>query len=132
MLDGVLSSSPNLSRAYDLQKKAAKAGFDWPDVSGAWEKVKEEISEFREEVENGASPEKMEKEFGDILFSFVNVARYYKIDPELAIFSTNQKFISRFQYIEAKLKDMGKEVQEVPLEILDKYWEEAKQFDKDR
>lgn len=132
VLDGVLNSSANLTRAYDLQKKAAKAGFDWPDVSGAWEKVKEEISEFREEVENGASPEKMEKEFGDILFSFVNVARYYKIDPELAIFSTNQKFISRFQYIEAKLKDMGKEVQEVPLEILDKYWEEAKQFDKDR
>lgn len=131
LLDGVLSSSPNLSRAYDLQSKAAKAGFDWPEVAEAWNKVKEEMIEFREEVENGASKEEMEKEFGDILFSFVNVARYYKIDPELAVFRTNQKFISRFHFIEAKVKELGKEVQELPLDILDSYWEEAKQMEKE-
>lgn len=127
LLDEVNSASPNLIRAFELQKKAAKVGFDWTDVQDAWNKVIEEIEEFKEEVEKRSASEKLEKELGDILFSIVNIARFYKIDPELAIHQTNQKFIRRFQYIEQSVSESGKRIEEVHLDQLDALWNEAKQ-----
>jgi tetrapyrrole methylase family protein/MazG family protein len=126
ILDEVGRSLPNLIRAFELQKKAAKVGFDWPDVSRAWEKVKEEIAEFEREMQNGGDNEKSAGEFGDILFALVNVARYYKINPDEALFMTNQKFIRRFHFIEEKVRESGRAIEEYTLEELDSFWEEAK------
>ncbi|MFY4777235.1 nucleoside triphosphate pyrophosphohydrolase [Metabacillus sp. RGM 3146] len=126
-LGSVASSLPALSKAFHLQKKAAKAGFDWPDPSGAWLKLKEELHEFEEELQaKETDSKKMLKEFGDILFAFVNIARFYKIEPEEALTSTNHKFTSRFQYIEKQAVQSGKELEEMTLEEMDMYWEEAK------
>ncbi|WP_312097787.1 nucleoside triphosphate pyrophosphohydrolase [Niallia sp.] len=127
VLDGINQALPHLMQAYELQKKAAKVGFDWPDANGAWEKVKEEILEFQKEIEEATNKEKIESEFGDVLFSLVNIARFYKVDPELAIFQTNKKFIQRFSYIEEKVKESGKEWSQMSLKELDGYWNEAKE-----
>ncbi|PKG22481.1 bifunctional methyltransferase/pyrophosphohydrolase YabN [Niallia nealsonii] len=127
VLDGINEAAPNLLRAYELQKKAANVGFDWPEVEEAWGKVQEELEEFKEELKLKQSTDKMEKEFGDILFSLVNIARFYKIDPELAIHQTNQKFKRRFRYIEGKVSEIGKSIHELDLESLDKLWNEAKE-----
>ena len=126
ILDEVGLSLPNLLRALELQKKAAKVGFDWHDVDGAWKKVKEEIEEFDRELVNNNNKEEAKNEFGDILFALINVARFYEIDPDEALFMTNQKFIRRFHYIEEKVKESGKAFEEYTLEQLDHYWEEAK------
>ncbi|MCM2983797.1 nucleoside triphosphate pyrophosphohydrolase [Niallia circulans] len=126
VLEGINSALPNLMQAYELQKRAAKIGFDWPNVEGAWEKVKEEILEFQEELKEVNNNEQIESEFGDILFSLVNIARFYKVDPELAIFQTNKKFIQRFSYIEERVKESGKEWSQMNLEELDQFWNEAK------
>lgn len=126
ILDEIGLSLPNLIRAFELQKKAAKVGFDWPDVTGAWEKVKEEIAEFEREMQNGGHAEKSAGEFGDILFALVNVARYYKINPDEALFMTNQKFIHRFHFIEEKVRESGREFAEYTLDELDSFWEAAK------
>ena len=126
ILDEIGLSLPNLIRAFELQKKAAKVGFDWPDVTGAWEKVKEEIVEFEREMQNGGHAEKSAGEFGDILFALVNVARYYKINPDEALFMTNQKFIHRFHFIEEKVRESGREFAEYTLDELDSFWEAAK------
>lgn len=127
ILDEVGMSLPTIIRAFELQKKAAKVGFDWPDVSGAWEKVKEEIVEFEAEMAKDSSNEKTVKEFGDILFALVNVARYYEINPDEALFRTNQKFIHRFHYIEERVKESGKSFKDFKLEELDHFWNEAKE-----
>lgn len=116
---------PNLMRAYELQKEAAKVGFDWEKVEEAWAKVKEEIKEFEEEMGKGKGAQ-LEKEFGDVLFALVNVARFYKLNPEEALFRTNQKFIRRFSYVERKVKETGKDFESFTLEELDKFWDEAK------
>lgn len=126
VLEGINCALPNLMQAYELQKRAAKIGFDWPNVEGAWEKVKEEILEFQEELKEVNNNEQIESEFGDILFSLVNIARFYKVDPELAIFRTNKKFIQRFSYIEERVKESGKEWSQMNLEELDQFWNEAK------
>jgi tetrapyrrole methylase family protein / MazG family protein len=126
LLSGISLSIPNLIRAYELQKKAAKVGFDWPDVTGAWEKVKEEIREFEVEIENNHSIEEVAGEFGDILFALVNVARFYDINPDEALFRTNQKFSNRFKYIEERVNQSGKEFSSYTLEELDQFWNEAK------
>lgn len=126
VLEGINSALPNLMQAYELQKRAAKIGFDWTNVEGAWEKVKEEILEFQEELKEVNNNEQIESEFGDILFSLVNIARFYKVDPELAIFRTNKKFIQRFSYIEERVKESGKEWSQMNLEELDQFWNEAK------
>lgn len=128
LLDEVGKSLPTLMRAFELQKKAAKVGFDWPDVKGAWEKLKEEIQEFEEEISEDPSNDRATKEFGDILFAFVNVARFYKINPDEALFMTNQKFLKRFQYIEKKVKESEKTFDTYSLEELDLFWEEAKKL----
>lgn len=126
ILDEVGMSLPNLLRAFELQKKAAKVGFDWPDVSGAWEKVKEEIAEFEKEMNDGGRDEQAVLEFGDILFAFINVARFYGIHPDEALFRTNQKFIRRFHFIEEKVRESGREFTDFTLEELDAFWNEAK------
>lgn len=125
LLDGISKSMPNLLRAYEIQKKAAKVGFDWQEITPALEKVKEELEEFENEI-NQESFLEAKKEFGDILFAFVNVARFLDINPEEALFGTNEKFIRRFQFIEEKVKKSGKSIEEHSLEELDQFWDEAK------
>ncbi|MBS2967274.1 nucleoside triphosphate pyrophosphohydrolase [Metabacillus sp. KIGAM252] len=128
LLDSVPGALPALSKAYQLQKKAAKAGFDWDKAEDAWLKVKEEILEFEEELKEnpGEDNKALLKEFGDVLFALVNIGRFLKIEPEEALSSTNQKFTSRFQYIEKKAKDNGEVLEELTLEKMDSYWDEAK------
>ncbi|MFS0661556.1 nucleoside triphosphate pyrophosphohydrolase [Niallia alba] len=127
ILDGINRAMPNLLQAYELQRKAAKVGFDWPNVEGAWEKVKEEVLEFQEELKEANNREQIESEFGDVLFSLVNIARFYKVDPELAIFQTNKKFLQRFSYIEKKVKESERDWSDMSLEELDGFWNEAKE-----
>ncbi|MCB5239496.1 MULTISPECIES: nucleoside triphosphate pyrophosphohydrolase [Niallia] len=126
ILDGINRAMPNLLQAYELQRKAAKVGFDWPNVEGAWEKVKEEVLEFQEELKAANNREQIESEFGDVLFSLVNIARFYEVDPELAIFQTNKKFLQRFSYIEKKVKESERDWSDMSLEELDGFWNEAK------
>jgi tetrapyrrole methylase family protein / MazG family protein len=127
LLDGVPKSLPSLIRAYEIQKKAAKVGFDWQEIKPAIEKVKEELQEFENELDDGHGDMQLaKKEFGDLLFAFVNVARFLKIHPEEALLETNEKFIRRFQYIEARVKESGKSFEQHTLEELDLIWDEAK------
>ena len=125
LLEGIPKALPALYRAYRIQEKAAKVGFDWSDIKDVWEKVKEEFKEFRE-AELSGNIEQTEEEFGDLLFALINYARFIKINPENALRKTNEKFISRFQYIEQKLEENGKSLIDSNLEEMDKYWEEAK------
>jgi tetrapyrrole methylase family protein/MazG family protein len=127
LLAGVSYSLPNLIRAYELQKKAAKVGFDWQEILPALEKVKEELQEFEDELDmiNGQS-ELAKKEFGDLLFAFVNVARFLKIHPEEALFETNEKFVRRFQFIEQQVAGSGRKFEDFSLVELDQFWDEAK------
>jgi tetrapyrrole methylase family protein/MazG family protein len=128
ILDAVAKGLPNLTKAYQYQKKAGKVGFDWDDVAPMWEKVSEEIQELKEEIAKNGSAEKVEAEFGDILFALVNIARFYKIDPEEAVSATNRKFYRRFTFIEKKVKELGLEFEALSLEQLDEIWNEAKKL----
>ena len=125
VLSGVPSALPSLIKAYRIQDKARNVGFDWQERREVWKKVKEEISEFEAEVEN-MDKEKATEEFGDVMFSLINAARLYKINPDNALEKTNQKFIKRFNYVESKLKEQGKTFQDTSLEEMDNYWNEAK------
>jgi tetrapyrrole methylase family protein / MazG family protein len=125
MLKDIAKGMPALLKSYEYQKKAAKAGFDWPDSKGAWDKVWEEIKEFEKEVENGNETE-ITKEFGDILFALVNVARFYNVFPEEALAMTNTKFYRRFSYVEKQVRGSGKSFEDFTLEELDAFWNEAK------
>lgn len=124
VLEGVPSSLPSLVKASRIQDKARGVGFDWERKEQVWEKVEEEIKEFKHEVDNGSS--KIEDEFGDVLFSLVNYARFLKINPDDALEKTNKKFIKRFQYLESESKKAGKELSEMTLEEMDVYWNKAK------
>ncbi|WP_449538336.1 bifunctional methyltransferase/pyrophosphohydrolase YabN [Ferdinandcohnia sp. Marseille-Q9671] len=126
ILDGVTKGLPGLMKAVQYQKKAAKVGFDWETVEPMWEKVFEEVNEYKEAVALGK--EKMEtiQEFGDILFALTNIARFYQIDPEEAITMTNQKFARRFRFMEGELKKQGMQMEELTLTELDEVWEKAK------
>lgn len=128
ILDSVPSSLPNLMAAEEIQKKVAKVGFDWQEVQPAWEKLKEELVEFEREAEKMSG--EMMLEFGDILFAFVNIARFYQINPEEALFLTNQKFKRRFSYVEKKVKESGKDFADYQLNELDEFWEEAKALER--
>ncbi|AUJ24453.1 nucleoside triphosphate pyrophosphohydrolase [Virgibacillus dokdonensis] len=125
-LDGIAKHLPSLARAYQLQKRAAKVGFDWHSLQGAYDKLQEELEEFKVAIKKGNAHEQ-EKEFGDILFVLANIARYYKINPEVALHHTNEKFILRFSYMEQALKDRQRSIQEVTLEEMNELWEEAKE-----
>lgn len=125
VLKDVSTYLPALMRSYKIQDKASKVGFDWDNVKDAMEKVKEEINEL-EEVYNSENMEKIEEEVGDLLFAVVNVARFFKIQPELALTKTIEKFIRRFEYIERNSKKYNKKLEEMTLEEMDMLWNEAK------
>ena len=131
VLSGVPNALPSLIKAYRVQDKARGVGFDWEERSDVWKKVKEEISEFEQEVEN-MDADKAEAEFGDLMFSLINAARLYKINPDNALERTNQKFISRFNYLEEKTLKQGKDLKSMTLEEMDKIWDEAKHLEKER
>jgi tetrapyrrole methylase family protein / MazG family protein len=127
LLEGVGYEKPNLIRAFELQKKAAKVGFDWDDVRPAVAKVCEEMKELEEEmIKDVESHNEMTDEFGDILFALVNVARFLKLHPEEALFKANEKFKRRFQFIEKQVAESGKSFEQFTLEELDQFWNEAK------
>ncbi|SFW13752.1 nucleoside triphosphate pyrophosphohydrolase [Chitinophaga sancti] len=125
VLSGVPQSLPALVKAMRLQSKAKTVGFEWDNTEQVWEKVKEEVQELQEVVTAG-NPDKIEDEFGDVLFSLVNYSRFLKIDAENALERTNKKFISRFQYIEKKAAEKGKSLDEMTLGEMDELWNEAK------
>lgn len=125
VLSGVPDALPSLIKAYRIQDKARNVGFDWEERSQVWDKVKEEIAEFEAEVSR-MDKEKAEAEFGDVLFSLINAARLYKINPDNALERTNHKFIRRFNYLEAHTLKQGRQLTDMTLEEMDKIWEEAK------
>lgn len=127
VLEGVPNSLPALVKANRIQDKVAGVGFDWEQPEQVWEKVEEELSEFKEEVQKG-NKDAMESEFGDVLFSMVNYARFLKINPENALERTNKKFSKRFMYLEEKAKSLNKDLKDMTLAEMDVFWEEAKKL----
>ncbi len=125
VLSGVPRSLPSLIKAYRIQDKARNVGFDWDKREDVWDKVFEEIGELKAELECG-DREASEKELGDVLFSLVNAARLYHINPDTALERTNRKFISRFGYVEQKVKEQGRELKDMTLGEMDELWDEAK------
>ncbi len=125
MLDGVPLSYPALAQAQAIQDRAARVGFDWPDIGPVLDKVAEEL----EEVKSAANDEERAKELGDLLFAMVNVIRWYKVDSESALRQTNLKFRNRFAYIEEQARLSGKDMQKMTLAEMDAFWEQAKEFD---
>ncbi|MBD2702209.1 nucleoside triphosphate pyrophosphohydrolase [Spirosoma sp. BT702] len=130
VLGGVPGSLPALVKAMRIQEKARGAGFDWDEKEQVWEKVEEEMQEFKEEFNVSSSQtidvQRAEGEFGDLLFSLVNYARFIDINPETALERTNKKFIKRFQYLEEQARANGKTLSEMTLAEMDVYWNEAK------
>ena len=127
VLEGVPKSLPAMIKASRIQDKVAGVGFDWEAPEQVWEKVQEELLEFQEEVTKGKQ-DRMEAEFGDLLFSMINYARFLKINPENALERTNQKFSKRFQYLENAAKTSGKELADMSLQEMEIYWEQSKAF----
>ena len=127
VLDGVPHELPALFKAYRIQEKAAKVGFDWKEVKPIYEKILEEVGELRHNIESGAEQDKIEDELGDVLFSIVNYARFLKINPEDALRKTIKKFTSRFQKIETHAKSIGKSPEEMTLEEMDEVWNRVKE-----
>ena len=132
VLGGVPASLPALVKASRIQEKARGVGFDWENKHQVWAKVEEELQEFKDEYnvadETGIDQEKAEGEFGDLLFSLINYARFININPEDALEKTNRKFIRRFQYLESKARENGKLLQDMTLAEMDIFWEEAKKL----
>lgn len=126
VLSGVAKGTPSIVKALRMQEKAAQVGFDWPTAKEVWAKVDEELAELKQEFAEDVASEKTEKEFGDFLFSLINLARKYDINPDDALEKTNQKFIERFQFIEAKAKEQNRKLTDMTLEEMDGYWNEAK------
>jgi len=125
VLEGVPNSLPSMVKAYRMQEKVKGVGFDWKNEDEVWEKVLEEIEELKEEVRSGDSIKK-EKEFGDLLFSLINYARFIDVNPEDALERTNKKFAKRFQYIEEQAMKNSKPLKDMSLEEMDVFWNEAK------
>ena len=128
VLSGVPKSLPSLIKANRIQEKAANVGFDWEQKEQVWDKVKEEAAEVETEIKNG-NKEKLEEEFGDLMFAVINAARLYGINPENALEKTNRKFISRFGYLESKAKELGRNLKEMTLAEMDEIWNEAKKLE---
>lgn len=129
VLAGVPSALPAMIKADRIQEKAANVGFDWDSKEQVWDKVREEIGEFSEAIGN-RNQEEMESEMGDLLFSLINAARLYNINPENALEKTNKKFISRFNYLERKAAEKGLNLKEMTLQQMDELWNEAKKQEK--
>lgn len=127
VLEGVPKSLPALVKASRIQDKAKGVGFDWEEPHQVWDKVQEEIEEFQEEVKNG-DQDKIEAEFGDVLFSMINYARFLNVNPEDALERTNKKFIKRFMYLESKASELGKPLADMTLAEMDVFWNEAKKL----
>ena len=125
ILDSIPINLPSLIKAQKLQKKAAKEGFDWEQINDVFDKLDEEIKEFKEAVLKKKNTD-IQSEIGDIIFVITNIAKFYEVDAEEALRSTNNKFIKRFQYIEQKLEGKGKTLKDSPLEEMERYWQEAK------
>lgn len=125
VLDGIPPRLPGLLRSQKLQKKAAKHGFDWDKIDSVFDKLDEEIAEFKEAVLSGKEKD-ITAELGDILFTLVNIGKFNKIDAEEALRSANNKFIKRFQHIEAEVAKRGQTLKDTPLEKLEQYWQDAK------
>lgn len=125
ILEGVPRSLPSLVKAWRIQEKVSGVGFDWENKEQVFEKVEEELDEFKKEIKE-KNPEAAEEEFGDLLFSLINYARFLEINPENALEKTNKKFIQRFQYIENQAQKNHRNLQEMSLEEMDAFWKEAK------
>jgi XTP/dITP diphosphohydrolase len=125
VLAGVPVSLPALIKAFRIQEKAANVGFDWESPNQVWDKVKEEAAEIEVEIEH-KDQDKLEAEFGDLIFAVVNAARLYKVNPENALDRTNRKFISRFNHIEKRVKEQGLNLKDLTLAQMDELWNEAK------
>jgi len=126
LLDGIPESLPSWERAYKLQKRAAKVGFDWNSFDGIKEKMKEEIEELSEALKEG-NREKLEEEAGDLLFMAINLVRFLGINPELALSKANEKFEKRFRYMEKRAKEMGKKLEDMSVDEMELLWQEAKE-----
>lgn len=134
VLGGIPDSLPTLVKAYRIQDKVANVGFDWEKREDVWDKVKEEIAELEAEMRkvpedtkpNEAQKDAMEKELGDVIFALINAARLYKLRPDNALEKTNQKFTSRFNYVEQRAKEQGKNLKEMTLGEMEALWQEAK------
>ena len=129
VLAGVPQALPALVKAFRVQEKAANVGFDWEQPQQVWDKVREEIAEVDEAIAAGKVAD-IEAEFGDLLFSVINAARLYKVNPENALERTNRKFIRRFGYIEQAAKDQGTSLKDMPLEAMEQLWQQAKEAEK--
>ncbi len=125
VLEGVPAALPSLVKAYRIQDKARNSGFDWNQRHDVWDKVKEEMGELEAEIEK-MDADKTEAEFGDLLFSIINAARLYKVNPDNALERTNRKFIYRFNYMEKQVKAQGRSLKGMPLEEMEAIWQEAK------
>jgi tetrapyrrole methylase family protein/MazG family protein len=142
ILDEVSRALPPLDRAYKLQKKAAKVGFDWPDIHGVWAKIEEEFQEAKEacalvegatvDAATSRSQDEVENELGDLLFSVVNLCRYLKVEPSVALQRTNSKFVRRFAHVEKSMKQAGIPMETGKLEIMDTFWDQAKELELDK
>jgi XTP/dITP diphosphohydrolase len=128
VLGGVPLSLPALVKAMRIQEKARGVGFDWEKKEQVWEKVQEELHEFKAEIDQGFDKERAQQEFGDLLFSLINYARFLELNPEEALERTNKKFIKRFQHLEKGAAKAGKKLSEMTLAEMDVYWEEAKKL----
>ncbi len=129
VLSGVPRSLPAMIKAYRIQDKARGVGFDWEKPEQVWEKVLEEMGELRHEVTEGKNPEKLENEFGDLLFALVNYARFIGVNPESALERTNKRFIRRFSHMEEQLRESGRDLKKMSLEQMETLWQEAKKTD---
>ena len=127
VLEGVPKSLPAMVKANRIQDKVAGVGFDWEEPHQVFDKVKEELSELSSEIENGKQ-DSIESEFGDVLFSLINYARFIKVDPESALERTNKKFVKRFQFLEEAAKKENKTLSEMTLTEMDVHWEKSKDF----
>ena len=125
VLEGVPKSLPALVKASRIQDKVAGVGFDWEEPQQVFEKLQEELGELQHEIHDN-NQDKIEEEFGDVLFSMINYARFLKVDPDSALERTNKKFIKRFQYLESKSKELNKSLEDMTLAEMDIFWEEAK------
>lgn len=125
VLDGIPAHLPALIKAQRMQEKAANVGFDWPQWRQVWEKLEEELGELKEALEN-SDTKKSEEEFGDLLFSLVNVGRFFNLNAEDSLRLTNNKFLKRFQYVESQIEKSSRSIDEVSLKEMDIFWEEAK------
>lgn len=130
VLSGVPQSLPSLIKAYRIQDKARAVGFDWEKKEDVWDKVEEELCEFKQTLKEGADKSEQENELGDLIFSIVNAARLYDLNPDSALEQTCKKFRSRFDYLESKTIKQGKNLNDMSLSQMDKYWEEAKSLER--